>query len=265
VHVSHGNDKDVFNISPSSEFRISALAWYTDVTHEVKPVTSGYRLAISYNLVNPSPGLPPPHLPDMHSAVSAVERIFCKWRKGGYNNGDFSGTIAYLLDHEYSKAGLGLATLKGKDAALVSNIRGVAEKQGITLCLGLLELVVFGDAEDPRDARYAIDAGDAGDAGVYSSESDDEWDSPEPPAPPGMDVVHNREYRIGGLYDLDGDLAEGNHPINLNPKFDMIPQDPKLEDGDPDDKEFGGYTGNVSPPLTHVVPWAKPSYRKVRR
>ena len=230
VHVSHGNDKDVFNISPSSEFRTSALAWYTDVTHEVKPVTSGYRLAISYNLVNASPGLPPPHLPDMHLAVSAVEKIFRKWRKGGYDNhnGDFSGTIAYLLDHEYSKAGLEFAALKGKDAALVSNIRGVAEKQGISLSLGLLELEVSGDA--------------GFDTGPYRCGN--RWDSI-----PGMEVVHDREYRIGGLFDLDGDLAEGNHPISLNPEFDMIPQDPELEDGDPDDKEFEGYTGNVSPPL----------------
>ena len=235
VHVSHGNDKDVFNISPSSEFRTSALAWYTDVTHEVKPVTSGYRLAISYNLVNASPGIPLPHLPDMHSAVSAVEKIFRKWRKGSYDNDDFSGTITYLLDHEYSKAGLEFAALKGKDAALVSNIRGVAEKQGISLYLGLLELVV---------------SGDAGYAGGYSS--DDEWYSL-----PGMDVVHDREYRIGGLYDLDGDLAEGNDPISLNPEFDMIPQDPELEDGDPDDKEFEGYTGNVSTPPPPRAPYLR--------
>ena len=230
VHVSHGNNKDVFNISPSSEFRTSALAWYTDVTHEVKPVTSGHRLAISYNLVNASSGLPPPHLPDMHTAVSAVEKIFRKWRKGGYDNGDFSGTIAYLLDHEYSEAGLEFAALKGRDAALISNIRSVAEKQGISLCLGLLELEVSGDA--------------GFDTGPYSS--DDEWDSPR--SAPRMKIVHDKEYRIGGLYDLDGDLAEGRHPISLNPEFDMIPRDPELEDGDPDDKEFEGYTGNVSLP-----------------
>ena len=244
VHVSHGNDKDVFNISPSSEFKISALAWYTDVIHEVKPVTSGYRLAISYNLVNASPGLPPPHLPDMHTAVSAVEKIFRKWRKGDYNNSDFSGTIAYLFDHQYSKAGLEFAALKGKDAVLVSNIRGVAEKQRISLCLGLLELEVSGDAGEPEFAYSCIDI----------------WDSP-----PGMDVVHDKEYRIRGLYDLDGDLAEGKNPISLSPEFDMIPQDPELEDGNPDDKEFKGYTGNVSPPLTYVVPWAKLPYRTVLR
>ena len=226
VHVSHGNSKDAFNISPSSEFTTSALAWYTDVTHEVKPITSGYRLAISYNLVNYSPGLPPPHLPDTNSAVSAVERIFCKWSKGGYDDGDFSGTIVYLLDHEYSEASLEFAALKGKDAALISNIRRAAENQGISLCLGLLECEMDGDAD------------------VYGS--DEGYDGYG--RPHKMELIHEKEYRIKGLYDLDGDLAKGRNPISLDPDHDMIPRDPGFEDQDPDDRKFQGYTGNVSPP-----------------
>ena len=222
VHVSHGDNKDVFDISPLSEFTTSALAWYTDVIHEVKPVTSGYRLAISYNLVNASPGLPPPHLPDMHSAVLAIEKIFCKWRKGGYSDPNFSGNIVYLLDHEYSDAGLEFTALKGKDAVLVSNIKGVAEKQGISLRLGLLECEMSGDAN------------------VYGSE--DRWGPP-----PKMEQVHETEYRVDGLYDLEGDLAKGGRSIHLSPEFDMIPQDPGFEGEDPDDEDFEGYTGNVSP------------------
>lgn len=222
VHVSHGNIKDVFDVSSSSGFTTSVLAWYTDVTHEVKPVTSGYRLAISYNLVNTLPGIPPPHLPHMHSAVSAVERTFRKWRKGGYNERQqkFSGIIAYLLDHQYSDAGLELAALKGKDATILSNIRGAADKQGVCLRLGLLECEMSGDAD------------------MYGC--DDEWG---PPAK--MEVCHVKEYRIEGLYDLEGDLAQGGKPITLKPKYDMIPQDPGFEGEDPDDEEFEGYTGNV--------------------
>ena len=222
VHVSHGNDRDVFDISPLSEFTTSALAWYTDVTHEVKPVTSGYRLAISYNLVNASPGLPPPHLPDMHSAVSAVEKIFRKWRNGGYYDPDFSGNIVYLLNHKYSGASLEFTALKGKDAVIVSNIKEVAEKQGISLRLGLLECEMSGDAD------------------VYGSE--DQWGRP----PPKMEQVHETVYRVDGLYDLEGDLAKGGRSMDLSPEFDMIPQDPGFEGEEPDDEEFEGYTGNVS-------------------
>jgi hypothetical protein len=216
VHVSHGNDKDVFDISPTSEFTISALAWYTDVIHEVKPVTSGYRLAVSYNLVNTLPGLPPPHLPDMHSAVSAVQKIFHKWKKGGYRRSDRSGTIAYLLDHQYSDASLEFTALKGKDATLVSNIREVAAKEGICLRLGLLECEISGDAG--YDSGWGHDS-------------------------PGMQEVFETTYRIEGLYDLEGDLVK--ETIELNPELSMIPKDPGFEDQDPDDEDFEGFTGNV--------------------
>jgi hypothetical protein len=221
VHVSHGNNKDIFNIAPSSAFTTSALAWYTDVTHEVKPVTSGYRLAISYNLVNTSPGIPPPELPDMHSAVSAVETIFRKWRKGGYGErkAESSGAIAFLLDHQYSDNALESAVLKGKDATLVSNIQGVAEKQGICLRLGLLHCLITGEAD--ACGRHHGDWG----------------------PPPEMGEVSETEYNIEGLYDLEGD---GLDSIAVNPEFDVIPKDPGFKGQDPDGEEFEGFTGNAS-------------------
>jgi hypothetical protein len=224
VHVSHGGEKDIFDVSPSSEFTTSALAWYTDVIREVKPVTSGYRLAISYNLVNTLPGLPPPQLPDVHSAMSAVEGIFCKWSKGAYDGKPrSSGTIKYLLDHQYSQTSLEFTALKGKDATLISNIRKVAQNQGISLRLGLLECTIEGEAED---CGYRCRWG--------SSSS----------SLPTMEQVHETTYSIKGLYHLEGDLMEG--AITLDPEFNMIPKDPGFEDQDPDDEEFEGYTGNVS-------------------
>ena len=213
---------DVFNISPSSQFTTSALAWYTDATHEVKPVTSGYRLAISYNLVNTSPGLPPFRIPDTHSAVSVVENIFHKWKKEVYY--DEPELIAYMLDHKYSGASLEFTALKGKDASLISSIRGVAEKHGVSLHIGLLECEMHGGSN------------------VYGPyDSEDEW-----AVPPKMEEVDETEYRIKSLYDLEGDLAEGGKPMELDPESEMIPQDPGFEDQDPDQKEFQGYTGNVS-------------------
>ena len=218
VHVSHGDNKDTFDISPSSEFSISALAWYTDVIHEVKPVTSGYRLVISYNLVNTSRGLPAPHLPDMNSAVSGVQRIFHMWAKGEYDRKHSSGNIAYLLDHQYSDVGLEFTALKGKDAALISNIQRVAEKEGVCLRLGNLVCEVSGDA-----------GGDYG----YGHRT------------PRMEMVEDTDYRIEGLYDLEGDLAKLQRPIRLREEYDLIPKDP-FEDEKPDDEDFEGYTGNVS-------------------
>ncbi|KAF9646265.1 hypothetical protein BDM02DRAFT_3271099 [Thelephora ganbajun] len=221
VHVSHGDNEDVFDVSPSSEFSISALAWYTDVTHEVKPVTSGYRLAISYNLVNTLRGLPAPHLPDVHSAVSKVQHIFHMWANGEYDREHSSGTIAYLLDHKYSDVSLEFAALKGKDAALVSNIQRVAEKEGVCLRFGNLVYEVSGDGGS--DFGYGV---------------------------PRMEIINDTEYRIEGLYDLEGDLAKLKRPIRLSEKLDLIPKRP-FKGESPDEEDFEGYTGNVGAPMTH--------------
>ena len=39
-------------IAVKSELGYSYLGWYADVKHWVKPVESGYRLVLTYNLIN---------------------------------------------------------------------------------------------------------------------------------------------------------------------------------------------------------------------
>lgn len=51
VHLTHGSEKRVLNTSKFSGYDLSALAWYSDVKHEIKPVTSGYRLVLAFNLI----------------------------------------------------------------------------------------------------------------------------------------------------------------------------------------------------------------------
>lgn len=97
---------------------------------EVKPVTSGYCLALSYNIIHTSSGIPHPTLPNMHSAVSRLRHVLHKWSKGGYGvSEEETDLVAYLLEHEHSHINLKIGTLKGKDAHLVAHLRGVAEEQ----------------------------------------------------------------------------------------------------------------------------------------
>jgi len=51
VHLLHGGKDVVLSTAPDSPFDFSALAWYSDVQHEIKPVESGYRLVLTYNLI----------------------------------------------------------------------------------------------------------------------------------------------------------------------------------------------------------------------
>lgn len=50
-HVSSGEQKVVLRTSSESESEITVLAWHADASHEIKPLTQGYRLILIYDLV----------------------------------------------------------------------------------------------------------------------------------------------------------------------------------------------------------------------
>lgn len=67
-------------IYKSSKSRASCAGWYSDVTHEVRPVTSGYRWVLTYNLAidrslpAPSAGLQRSELRPASSLHQAMAR-----------------------------------------------------------------------------------------------------------------------------------------------------------------------------------------------
>lgn len=239
VHVSHGTTNKIFDLASSSAFTTSLLTWYTDVLHEVKPITSGYRLALSYNLIHTSPGIPCPTLPDMHSAVSRLRHVFRKWSKGAYDDSDGETDIlAYLLEHEYSQINLKMGALKGEDAHLVANLRGVAEDEGIMVCLANLEYHISGVPDDNGRGYYGGYGGRKRNR-WYGGYSEDENDGETP------DMIEeiDRSLQVKNLVDLRGFSMMGGD-LGLSQE-NLIPQDP-FEDVEPDDKDYEGYMGNVS-------------------
>jgi hypothetical protein len=242
VHVSHGVQQNIFDIAPSASYSTSVLAWYTDVIHEVKPLTSGYRLALSYNLINTSPGIPPPTLPDMHNAISTARRIFHKWATNGYPATQTAGgLVACILRHQYSNVGFENMVLKGEDRNIISNIQRVAAEAGISLYLASLEASIVGQAV-------------GGDCGYERREwypirdyiSDDSDSNHE------MDYAEEEKYRLSAVYGLDGKPVESVKNAILDKKH-LIPEKP-LEGLSPDKEDFEGYTGNVSDSPPIVVP-----------
>lgn len=146
VVLSHASAKKTIDFAPNSLLSTAVLAWYTDVTHEVKTVTSGYRLALSYNLIHTSAGLPLPKAPEMTDSAVELRRVLRKWNNGLYGQ----DMIVYLLDHQYSIANLrsGINALKGADALRVHFLRKVAEETGFQVGLAILEHAVYGSADE---------------------------------------------------------------------------------------------------------------------
>lgn len=55
VVLVHGKKQRTIETDKASAFDLSALAWCSGVQHEIRPVTSGYRLVLTYNLVPKQP------------------------------------------------------------------------------------------------------------------------------------------------------------------------------------------------------------------
>jgi hypothetical protein len=242
VHVSHSAASRVYDLAPSSAFTTSMLTWYTDVMHEVKPITSGYRLALSYNLIHTSQGIPKPMLPDMHSAVIFLRSVLRRWGRGGYDCAqDLPEIVAYLLEHQYSEVNLKAGALKGKDAHKISHLRAIAEEFDIKVCLANLSCNVSGVADDDGGGYYKGYGGRKRNRYGYGYGYDDS-DSDDRGTPSMVEEI-DRSMEISNLVDLNGHQLMAGKTMQLD-QGSLIPENP-FEDQDPDDTEYEGYMGNV--------------------
>jgi len=237
VVVSHASMTKTIDLAPNSLSSTAVLAWYTDVKHEVKPVTSGYRLALSYNLVHGAlPDVPIPILPEIGNALTRVRRVLRKWKDERYGKLPDIPLLAYLLDHEYSQhdLGQGLKSLKGADAHRVRALHDVAEELGYVVSLARLEHTVSGAADDDGESYYRRSR--------YEYDDEDEEFEVEEDMP-GMLEVCDTNTSIAGLVDLNGVslLSFGKIDLQENNLIQIAP----FVDKEPDDKEYEGYLGNV--------------------
>ncbi|KAF9525405.1 hypothetical protein CPB83DRAFT_909165 [Crepidotus variabilis] len=236
VHVSHANSTKVLDFAPNSLLSTALLAWYTDVKHEVKPVTSGYRLALSYNLIHVAPpGVPKPTLPAEDDTAARLRQVLTKWREGDFAVLPETPFLAYILDHEYSETNLkgGADSLKGADAYKVRLLREIADDLDFQVGLGRLELCVSGPAEDEGYDYYSrrrhnyYDDGDMY-GGTHS-----------------MMEETSRTTSISGLVDLQGNSWLASHQ-SIELSDENLVQDEPFEDEAPDDTDYEGYQGNYA-------------------
>ena len=267
VRVVHGKEEKTFDYASMSQFSTSVLAWYADILHEVKPITSGFRLALSYNLIQPNRSLvalPPPGL----SSTSKLAKIFDNWSKGAFE--DPPDFVCYKLGHEYSLSNLrrGTACLNGADAHIVARIKQAAEESGV--CLGFGQFVMhvmaeqFGDEDEYGygygssyykrrryncyNDRYEDDDDDEDDEDDEDNDGGYEDGGYEDES--GDDV--ERTMSVRGLLDLDGNpvlSTDKNIPVDGENTV-LIPKD-AFRGMKPDRVEHG-YTGNVSQPSFHL-------------
>lgn len=131
VHLKHGQKQKVLRTAESSAHELSALAWYSDVEHEIKPVTSGYRLVLTYNLVQDKTA-PKQTAATQNADHEKLARLMRAWNHGF----DYQDHFVYPLHHKYTEKSLCQRSLKAEDAAKGRYLDEVCAQEGVYWFLG---------------------------------------------------------------------------------------------------------------------------------
>lgn len=200
--------------------RLTSHSRYADVTHEVKAITSGYRLVLTYNLIDLSQGL------ERSAAMLSREKrmlqhIIPFWARSIEEPlskaPDF---LAYKLDHEYTDASLKFQSLKGLDKVRAEYLREVCAWANVCFYLASMERTVVGSCEEE-----------------YSGYG--RWERYRTQEIHTLEEVVEESTELKRMIDLDGSVLAREVSID---EADIVQENPF--DRNPDNEDFEGYTGN---------------------
>lgn len=239
VIASHKGESLKFHTASNSAYGFSWAAWYADVMHEVKPVRSGYRIVLVYNLIHrPSAAL----IKYRGDQVGSLNKLFAAWTLAVENSkhrlqswdseveDKCPAALVYLLDHQYSIAELSVARLKGVDRHRFVQLQEACLQNGCEIYLANIEKSVTGGVED--DDYYG------GYYGRGRRLNDKDFHTLEDVYEDSLELLH--------VVDTQGAVAGKN----LSFSETMIMQNEAFK-GDPDDEDFEGFTGNEGAHATH--------------
>ena len=131
VHLKHNQNQRLLSTAEFSAHDLSALAWYFDVQHEIKPVLSGYRLVLTYNLVQDQ-AAPKQTAAGQDANHEKLKKLLEMWKRRFHYQDHF----VYPLSFKYTKDGLCQSSLKSGDAAKGRYLDQVSAAEGVYWFLG---------------------------------------------------------------------------------------------------------------------------------
>ena len=141
--VRHRQREAVIETHVEEPSELAFAAFYADCTHETRPVRAGHRLSLVFNLcVSGDDDLTPRHAPDYADHVDRIAAHLARW--GGDETA--SNKLVWLLDHDYSEAGLSFRALKNGDANLARALIQSATQAECELFAAIVHIRDHGDA-----------------------------------------------------------------------------------------------------------------------
>jgi 2OG-Fe(II) oxygenase superfamily len=245
-----------------SQDALSLAAFYADCRHEVRPLKSGYRIALTYNLLahGDTVAALAEDAAENSAAVADLTRSIADHfstavtRPSSRKPAAPPKRLVYLLDHEYSARGLGWDRLKGVDARRTALLRAAAGQADCDTALALTEIQQTWSAQGPEDEdEYWDDEYDDEDDEDFDEDEEDEEDEEddgELGGSGGRAAVDYDDYQLDDLIDSTTTLV---HWIGADGTIEQIKLD--VEDFEqcastatdairPYAQEYEGYMGN---------------------
>jgi len=232
LRIRHADREVTVETDATDPSEISFAAFYADCEHEVLPVREGARVCLVYNLIQErtKSGHRVLKAPNYGSHVAKAAAILEEY----WSSPDSPPKIAWLLDHQYSPAGLSFSALKGSDAARSQVLVQAAVQAQCVVHLGVVHIGETGGAEEDGDyymsrrSRYR---------GHYQHDDEDE----DSDASFTAVTVDDAWQYVDEWRDTDDRVVEfGRIPLT---EGELVPVG-ALDEEPPDDKRLTEASGN---------------------
>ena len=209
IVVRHRGRERTLDMTAAEPSELAFAAFYADCEHEVRPVTEGYRLSLVFNLCRRAGDTDTPSTaPDYARQVDRLAKRLDAWGRAP----DASEKLAWVLEHEYSEAGLSFDALKNRDAALARILAAAAGRADCALYAAILHLEEWGAASYSGEfTGWGWDASDDDDMEMEEVEDYrqwlDGWVGPHGDRPPfgEIDLLPEERLPRGALDDAEPD------------------------------------------------------------
>jgi len=249
--VNHGGQTATYRSTKTS---LSFVAFYADCRHELRPVKSGYRIVLTYNLMLLGQTAPAPADAGPPGTVDAAARCLDEHFTTPPPPHPWSASspvappsrLVYLLDHEYTARSLSWSRLKGSDAMRVAVLREAAARTDCDVVLALADVHETWSCFEPEWSRSRYRRGRYGD--WY--DDDDDRDGDESGSTDGYEL----DELIESLVTLDCWIDQSGSPaepiVTSISDAELCATTPST-DLTPYASEHEGYMGNYGNTMDH--------------
>lgn len=237
ISLSKNDFSEKVDASRDSEYNITVVSWFPDVSYAIRPIESGTQVTLSYNIISTKPlsQIPTSLLSPTLVYQERLRRLLGSW-KDHLDSGPVF--VMELLRTVYLE-GLAKRNLDDVDAHLVSLLEPFCNELGFKLAFGNVDLTIrraldpneaeardfqLKPDEKPKPRHYS--RGYASGDESYDSDETDEWATYEE----YDGASTGQRLRIRDIVDMNGAMVLAElHPGHLeefNSEYECFEDDP---------------------------------------